>query len=266
MNSPKITVATVVFNSVSTIEETIQSVINQTYSNIEYVIIDGKSTDGTLDVIEKYREKISVLVSEPDKGIYDAMNKALRHASGDYLIFMGADDVFMTNDTLSQVSNYLLQNNRIYYGDVQLKYQNEIWGGYFSKFRFSRMNPSHQAIFYSKDLYKNLDYDLYYKQYADYVYNMKLFHEDNSRFEYMPVCVSLFNDSGCSVSGDPRFFEDRWKLIRKYFGLGYMIVDCLGHYVNIVKRFVLRQPSPRQIMAQKIQNAINKENQNENNL
>ena len=106
MNNPKISVITVCFNAVETIEETILSVINQTYSNIEYIIIDGASTDGTVDIVNKYRDKIACFVSEPDKGIYDAMNKAVKVAKGDWLFFINSDDVFINNECLQNVAYY----------------------------------------------------------------------------------------------------------------------------------------------------------------
>ena len=94
MTSPKISIITIVYNNVRDIEHTILSVLNQTYDNIEYIIIDGASTDGTLDVINKYRGSIDVIVSEKDKGIYDAMNKGLSKATGDYVLFLGYYNIY----------------------------------------------------------------------------------------------------------------------------------------------------------------------------
>lgn len=94
MIQPKISVGTVCYNAANCIENLIRSVKKQTYSNIEFVVVDGVSNDGTLDILNKYKQDIDILVSEPDKGIYDAMNKLLKLATGDFLIFMGADDVF----------------------------------------------------------------------------------------------------------------------------------------------------------------------------
>ncbi|MDR0537812.1 MAG: glycosyltransferase [Tannerellaceae bacterium] len=93
MNPPLISIITAVYNGVSTLEATILSVINQTYKNIEYIIIDGGSSDGTINIIEKYENKITYWVSEPDKGIYDAWNKGLKIASGEWICFVGSDDI-----------------------------------------------------------------------------------------------------------------------------------------------------------------------------
>jgi glycosyltransferase involved in cell wall biosynthesis len=90
------------YNAVLTIEQTILSVINQTYPHIEYIIIDGGSTDGTVDIIKKYANRIAYWVSEPDKGIYDAMNKGIRTAKGEWINFMNAGDLFYSKDTLEK--------------------------------------------------------------------------------------------------------------------------------------------------------------------
>lgn len=104
MEKNTISVVTVCLNAVDTIEETIQSVLGQSYVEIEYIIIDGGSTDGTLDIIQKYREKISHFVSEPDTGLYNAMNKGIGYATGNYIHFLNADDYFCDTEVLSDVA------------------------------------------------------------------------------------------------------------------------------------------------------------------
>lgn len=106
MNYPLISVITVSYNAVLTIEQTILSVINQTYLNIEYIIIDGGSTDGTVNVIKKYADKIAYWVSEPDKGIYDAMNKGIAYSHGEYCNFINAGDKFCSSSILKQVMDF----------------------------------------------------------------------------------------------------------------------------------------------------------------
>ena len=96
MNNPKITVVTVCYNAVKDIEKTILSVVNQTYDNIEYIVVDGGSKDGTVNIIQKYEDRITKWISEPDKGIYDAMNKGILMATGDWINFMNAGDYFYT--------------------------------------------------------------------------------------------------------------------------------------------------------------------------
>ena len=108
MNTPKITIITVSYNCVDTIEKTILSIINQTYSNIEYIIIDGASTDGTVDIIKKYQDRITYWVSEPDNGIYDAWNKGIKASNGEWISFVGADDILI-NDCIEK---YVFETNK----------------------------------------------------------------------------------------------------------------------------------------------------------
>ena len=119
MQFPHISIITISYNAVKDIENTILSVLNQTYPNIEYIIIDGGSTDGTLDIIKKYQDKITYWVSEPDKGIYDAMNKGTLKATGEWLNFMNAGDTFYNEQVLENVfrdNNW--ENTDVIYGDV----------------------------------------------------------------------------------------------------------------------------------------------------
>lgn len=106
-----ITIVTVVYNDKNNIEKTINSVLNQSYNSKEYIVVDGKSTDGTLEIVKKYADQISVIVSEPDRGIYDAMNKAVDLAHNEWIIFMNSGDVFADNDTLKNVFNEPISKN-----------------------------------------------------------------------------------------------------------------------------------------------------------
>ncbi|MCM1520313.1 MAG: glycosyltransferase [Lachnoclostridium sp.] len=114
----KITVVTVCYNAVKDIEQTMLSVLNQTYPNVEYIVIDGGSTDGTREIIEKYSSRFAYWCSEPDQGIYDAMNKGLAHATGEYINFMNAGDYFSSDDAIEKIVNALLPDDDIIYGDA----------------------------------------------------------------------------------------------------------------------------------------------------
>lgn len=107
----KISIITTVFNSVETIEDCIKSVVRQTYPNKEHIIIDGGSTDGTLDVIKKYEYNIAKIISEPDNGIYDAMNKGLKFATGDIVGILNSDDFYANEFIMENVVNTILENN-----------------------------------------------------------------------------------------------------------------------------------------------------------
>ena len=217
-NKLKVSVVTVFFNGEKTLEKTIQSVIEQTYENIEYLIIDGGSTDSTVSIIKNYDSKIAFWKSEADKGIYDAMNKGLLQASGDFLIFLGADDVFIDKDVVMNFVRKISTGSfdYIYYGNVIKTSNNERYDGLFSKKKFAIKNICHQAIFYPKKIYKQNKYNLKYKLWADYAYNLKLF--DYMRF--IDMDVAFFNDQGSSSKkGDINFRKDVYWLVFKNLGI-----------------------------------------------
>jgi glycosyltransferase involved in cell wall biosynthesis len=121
-NSPLITIITATFNAVKDLEKSIESVLSQSYANIQYVIIDGASTDGTVEILNKYSTRISAWISEPDNGIYDAWNKGLKLAEGEWIIFLGADDVLVDNSIRTMV-DYLVTNQLIDYDIVSSRVQ-----------------------------------------------------------------------------------------------------------------------------------------------
>ncbi|WP_411273486.1 glycosyltransferase family 2 protein, partial [Daejeonella sp.] len=160
MFQPKLSVITIVYNNVSDIERTMLSVINQTYSNIEYVLIDGGSSDGTLGILNQYRSRISTLISESDSGIYDAMNKGLAHATGDYVLFMNSGDEIYASETVEKVFS-TQPDADIYYGETEM--YNESWKSLgqrrhkapqhftWKDFKFG-MSISHQAIYIRRSI------------------------------------------------------------------------------------------------------------------
>ncbi|GAB6011243.1 glycosyltransferase [Viscerimonas tarda] len=165
MYKPLISIITVTYNAATVLEETLLSVIKQTYNNIEYIVIDGGSTDGTVDIIKKYADKISYWVSEPDKGIYDAMNKGIDRASGDWINFMNAGDSFTTNDVLEKV----FENNNypdidVVYGDsVQIdEIGNRVTVNAGTDSKLLRKYPTyrHGASFVRASLHKEVKFDL----------------------------------------------------------------------------------------------------------
>ena len=214
----KISIITVCLNAAQTIENAIISVISQPYPNIEYIIIDGKSTDGTSDIINKYRDRISVYVSEKDEGIYDAMNKGIGLATGDFIYFLGSDDILYPK-AISEVTERLDRNlNAIYYGNVILSPSGKWFGGKFSKWRLIHKNITHQSIFYPSIVLKEDMFNCKYKLFADWDLNLRLWSK-HQNFIYIPVTIAKFHEGGRSYSLDSLFLKDQPRLIKKYFGI-----------------------------------------------
>lgn len=182
---PKISIITIVLNNKIFLEHTIKSVINQDYPNIEYIIIDGGSTDGSLDVINKYKKYIHYWVSEPDKGIYDACNKGIAIASGEWLNFMNAGDRFSDLGILSKIfSNSIPDNKSFIYGDWYLcnllENHEKIEPGYAD---LSLGRLLHQAIIYKKSLH-----DIH----GNYLVTQKLIISDYIFFSLIPISEYLY--------------------------------------------------------------------------
>ena len=192
--SSKISVITVCYNVVDSIEETMLSVLNQTYDNIEYVIIDGGSTDGTVDIIKKYAGKLSYWISESDNGIYDAMNKGIDIATGEYINFMNSGDIFYTNTVIYDVFHSRHTNAEIIYGDTVYKTK---WGEYLEQTlplneMQRRMPFGHQSTFVKTSLMKEVRFDTSYRSSADYkfLYNC---YKEHRQFLYIPIIISKYD-------------------------------------------------------------------------
>ncbi len=201
----KISIVTVCFNSAKTIEQTIKSVINQSYKNIEYIVIDGGSTDGTLDIIKKYEQYISYWVSEPDKGIYDAMNKGISVATGDLIAFINSDDWYDENAMLHFAKAYQTRKADVLYGDII--YINEDGTEQYESNQNLDLNKMlytnklcHQGICVRTELMKIHQFDLTYKIVSDYDFLLKIFIAGAS-FAYVGnFLIAYFRRSGVSTS------------------------------------------------------------------
>mgnify|MGYP001049076334 CR=1 FL=1 len=207
-NSPKISIITVAFNSESTIKDTIESVLAQDYNNIEYIIIDGGSSDGTLDIIKKYKSQIHYFISEPDTGIYDAMNKGIRVATGDIIGILNSDDFYPNNFIISNVAKSFIQEEcDAVYGDlvyVNSKDTNKIeryWqsGSYStSKIKNGWMLP-HPTFFVKRSLYTRFGlYNTDLKKAADYQMILNLLYKHNIVVYYIPMILVKMRMGGTS--------------------------------------------------------------------
>jgi glycosyltransferase involved in cell wall biosynthesis len=201
MQNLKISLITVAYNAQNTIDRCIASVMGQKFNNIQYIVIDGASTDGTIQIINKYRENIDVLVSEPDNGIYDAMNKGIQLADGDIIGTLNADDFFADDEVLNDVANaFLQQQTNILYGDLDFidpdgrvvrKWRS---GAYKSgMFNWGWM-PPHPTFYCKRELFEELgNYRLDYGSAADYELMLRFIHAYKANVFYLNrVIIKMF--------------------------------------------------------------------------
>ena len=182
----------VVQNGEKTLEACIRSIIDQSYEGIEFIVVDGGSTDGTIDILRRYDNKISFWVSESDQGIYDAMNKGVRHATGARILFLGCDDILSAD--LRNVAPLLTHTNTIYYGDAYWLGRQRLYNGRFTTAKLARTNICHQAIFYPRAVFNKYAFNLRYSLQADWELTMRCFSDPEFRFQYIPLQVAIYND------------------------------------------------------------------------
>jgi len=200
---PLLSIVVPTYNSVLTIAETLESIVNQTYPNLEVLVVDGLSNDNTCEVVNNFMLKNNFikLISEKDTGVYDAMNKGLKLSKGDFLYFMGSDDVFYNNAIVDKI---LTKENRVYdfiYGNVKFKKSKEIHSGESSLLKLieDQISICHQAIFYSRSTFDTIGfYDLKYFIHADYDFNIRCFKNENIKIKFVDCIVAIFNEAGLS--------------------------------------------------------------------
>ncbi len=238
-NTPKISIVTVVYNGAQTIEATIKSILDQSYKNIEYIIIDGNSSDGTQDIIKSYENSISKWISEPDKGIYDAMNKGIKLSTGDYIWFMNSGDEIADNIVLEEIisSN---PNSDIYYGDTIMidSDGNEIGNRRLTppekltwKSFKKGMLVSHQSFIVKKNIIKQ--YNLTYKFSADFEWCLLALKKAKKTTNTHRI-LSKFLDGGITKQNIIPGLKERFRIMSRYYGL---IPTCYNHIFIGIKFF-----------------------------
>jgi len=210
----KVSIITVAFNSAKTIADTIESVLGQDYPQIEYIIIDGNSSDGTVDIIRQYEGRISKWISEKDQGMYDAMNKGLAMAAGDVIGILNSDDVYMHPHVISEMMELMQQKRaQVVFADLILVDQNDgckVLRYYDSshfhpdKFRFGWM-PAHPTVFVKRELYQAVGpFAVDYQIAADYEMLIRMLAIKKAPYAYLPKPIVRMRSGGASTANISR--------------------------------------------------------------
>lgn len=239
-----VSIITVVYNGCAIIEDTIKSVIEQTYKNIQYIIIDGNSSDGTVNIIEKYKSHIDTFLSENDKGIYDAMNKGLCKAKGDFVIFMNAGDYFNNNDVINNFIKIKPDKNMSYYGNVTYFSNNTSYvfkSKLSSKYCFLKHNTfSHQAIFYSKKCLDNIGgYNLRLRVSADFDLTYRMVKK--TKFINLNTIIARCNADGYSTNNGIQSYKDRMLCFKNEKDYLFYVILLVCFPVFFLKNIVVKK-------------------------
>ena len=235
-----ISVITVTYNAQNSIQETVQSVVQQNFSEYEYLIIDGASSDNTVDIIKNYANGKIKIISEPDNGIYDAMNKGIKISKGKFLYFLQAGDTLMPG-ILNQLSSYLKkQECALIYGDVIWGNEGETYDGYFSQYKISIKNICHQAIFYHREIFNIYKkYNVEYNVLADYDLNLKCFSNPYIKKIYLNKIIAKFDAGYSSYTEDQNFNSFvQLKMIFENYEWSVFIYSLLHRIGGRIKRFI----------------------------
>lgn len=246
MNIKKLSVITVTYNAEHTLERTIKSVIDQTYYNIEHVIVDGESTDLTVDIIKKHDNEKLLWKSESDKGLYDAMNKGIKMATGDYLCFLNAGDTFFMNDTVEEIMESIKNENvspDIIYGETAIVDDN---GTFIQMRRLStphRLNwksfkkgmvVCHQAFIVSRAIAE--PYDLKYKFSSDFDWSIRMMKKTGNIFNTQILLINYLNE-GLTTRNRWASLKERYRIMTKYYGHASTFFNHIWFAVRAVTEF-----------------------------
>lgn len=239
----KLTIITVCLNAADTIDKTLKSIISQSFKNIELIIFDGKSEDNTVDIIKKYKDNIAFFQSAKDDGVYDAMNRALEKASGDYVLFFNAGDTFCSEDVLENAMKVISENADydFVFGWSKCIDKNAVcartdkYDNYKNKTFFADNNICHQAIFYKRSLFSNDKYDTQnFKIYADWDFNVRCVKLKKAKILPLnfEICNFLIGGISTNMQNSKIFEAERRLILKKYFKIRYFLYQ--------IDRFMLK--------------------------
>jgi len=242
---PKITIITACLNARRTIEQTLRSVLDQNYPNLEYIIVDGGSTDGTLEIVEKYRDKLALVISEPDRGIYDAFNKGIRHAAGDVIGILNADD-FYAPWALERIAGAYAASpeSDVFFGKVVvIDAEGKKWRVYSAgspECLVDRMSVSHPAVFAPKRTYETRGFfDEHYRIAGDWDYMLGLYMSGAS-FCAVNYVLTAFRFSGVSSSLSRRHMSENRRVYLKHIDKNAAIKKIIKMYIKYYGRLLLK--------------------------
>lgn len=220
----KLTIITINLNNRDGLRRTMESVISQTYQDFEYVVIDGGSTDGSREVIMEHQERLAYWCSEPDRGIYNAMNKGVAHATGDYCLFLNSGDYLYNKDVVKEVLPELDGEYDIVYGRNMIRDLDGLTKPKKNEFRYCtnsiqliNQNICHQASFITKQWLEKYPYDENFKIVSDKKFFLECYFINNCSFHYIDKIISAFQLGGISCTGGLLFFEENDNLMSKFF-------------------------------------------------
>lgn len=241
--NPKILVSIIIptYNSVATIDIALKSIFEQTFKNFEVLVMDGMSSDSTLEVVLKYKDKFPkiIVTSKKDKGIYDAMNQGIKIAKGNWLYFMGSDDSFYSSKVLENIVEKIKENNNqdVLYGNVVSSRFNGVYDGEFTYSKLMGKNICHQAIFLNENVFKKTGkFDLKYKVLADWDHNIRWFFSSKIAHKHIDIIIANYADGGfSSLNEDVAFQKDKnYKFLK--LGIGklswYELICVCNNIVN----------------------------------
>lgn len=214
---PKLSVITINYNNRDGLKKTIESVVDQTFKDFEYIIIDGGSTDGSVNVIKEYADRIDYWVSEPDKGIYNAMNKGIDVAKGEYCIFMNSGDTFYDNDVYKNV-NVVLDGTDIIYGNTLNS--DGSWQYNIKEITLKTLyktSIAHQSTFIKTTLLKKYHYDETLKIVADWKFFLQTLIIDNSSYKGIDINVCVYDMYGFSAINFEKLMAERKVVLKSIF-------------------------------------------------